>query len=192
MTILPVCRCAPKRRSASGSSASGRIESITGDTAAPTLDDTRDVGQLVTQTRRHQHTACRQLSAVCEQNAERRPCASGNAGHVAGEDHAAVTRHLGAPGGEELLGRKPVPRQEPLHVGSGRVARCSGIDDRDGSPGTGQDQCRGQTGRAAADDGDVVVGRVGEVYVLDHARHRLDLTTSVAVSGKNVPLAARG
>ena len=68
----------------------------------------------------------------------------------------AVPRHLAPAGGQQLPGRHAVAGQEALHVRSRCVARHSGIDDGDPSPGPAQHQSRTQAGRSAADHHHVV------------------------------------
>ena len=112
------------------------------DVLAPALADPWDVGQLVTKTGGHEHAASSQLPAACEQDLEPRSGASQDFGDGAVDDGAAVTLHLFLSGGQEVVRRNAVAREEPMHVGGGRVAWRPGIHHGDLASGPGQDQRR--------------------------------------------------
>src|SRR5665648_614231 len=126
------------------------------DVSAPALADAWDVGQLITKTGGHEHAARGQPPAVCEQDLESRSGASRDVRDGAVDDLAAVTPHLFPSGGQEVVGRKAVAREEPVHVGGGRVAWRPAIHHGDLAPGPGQDQSRRQTGSTPADHHNVV------------------------------------
>src|SRR5665647_1978491 len=126
------------------------------DVSAPALADAWDVGQLVTKTGGHEQATRSQLPAACEQDLESRSGASRDVRDGAVDDLAAVTPHLFPSGGQEVVGRKAVAREEPVHVGGGRVAWRPAIHHGDLAPGPGQDQSRRQTGSTPADHHNVV------------------------------------
>jgi hypothetical protein len=94
----------------------------------------------------------------------------GQGGDPPGLDPPAVPGYLGAPGRKELGRRGAVPAEEVVHVAGLGVSRVTHVDDQDRAAGPGQRDRAAQSGRAAADDHDVVV--LVLVHALTIAQHQ--------------------
>jgi hypothetical protein len=93
--------------------------------------------------------------------------------HLVLEQLDAVAGRLGPSCRQEVGRRDPVAGQESVHVGGGRVARHSSIDDGDAAPRSSQYESRAQAGCSAADHHNVVGLRLHHGHL--HRHPALDL-----------------
>jgi len=123
------------------------------DVSTPAIPESGNVRDLVAKTRRHQQPARADEAPVAQRNAEaRRPLLHDVCNRV-GEDRAAVSSDLVAPDRKEFPGWQPVPREEPVHVRGGVVARHPRVDHQDTSAGACQDKrCREPGGATSNHD----------------------------------------
>ena len=121
--------------------------------AAPAFAHTGDGGQVVGDAGRHEDAAGRHRVTARKMHDE----PGLDLHHCVVDDLDAVSGDLFAAGGEELRGRHPVAGEEPLHVGGGSVAGCTGVDDGDRAPRPSEDERGAQAGCTTTDDHDVVV-----------------------------------
>ncbi len=124
--------------------------------AGPPVAEAEDVWQLVAHTGCDQQAPCRDPLATGQERPEPGPAFGHYVGDVALDDFAAVTPHLAAAGGQQLVRRKAVARKVAVHVGGRGVARRTGVHHENVAAGAGKDQGCGQACGASADDQYVV------------------------------------
>ena len=136
--------------------------------AAPVLSEAVDVGQLVDEAGGGEHATGDDRVATDELDAEAVVVGAGHVERATGDDLASVTADLLATDRGELRRRQALVSEIAVHVGSGSIARFTGIDDDDRPSLAAELQRRGQTGRRSTDDGDVAVALDGAVGVIAH------------------------
>ena len=126
--------------------------------ASPPFPHTREVRQLVRESRRDQQSARGHGAPVVQSYAE--TVDGGLHPTNGGRDNPrAISEHLGAPHRQQFSGRHAVARQEIVHVRGGRVTRVARIHNNDSAARPGQHDRRAETGCAATDNRHIVLVR---------------------------------
>jgi hypothetical protein len=138
------------------------------DVTCPPIGKAGDVGELVPEPGGDQQPAGADAAALGEQHPEAVPAVGNDVGDGAVQEVTAVPGDLVTPGREQLRGGHPVTRKEAVHVCRRGVAWRAVVDHDDVAAGPRQDQSRGETGGATADDGYVEGGHDTSVDPMAH------------------------
>src|SRR5689334_3436595 len=128
------------------------------DGRAPAFGKARNIGHLVGDAVAQDHAARPKVFAIAREDGEIVDGAGDAVGPGTDQPDRGITRQLLPRLGQDVQRRLVIVAEQAMRVAGEAIARQAGIENGDLAAGTAELQGAGETGKAAADDDDVIHG----------------------------------